>query len=121
MEQITEAIDPLNGIKNYKLKDREVKYIPPKYNPETGEFLGIYETIGFLVVRGDPFEVFLNYGYDQKFCIQPLAKKILSCFCGTMFNRHKQLVESGRMNLEMSQLFFYLPSITDRSEEINQY
>ena len=34
-----------------------------------------------------------------------------------MFNRHKLLVESG----EMSQLLSCLPSITDRSKEINQY
>ena len=38
-----------------------------------------------------------------------------------MFNRHKLLVESGEMNIKTSKLFFYLPSITDRSEEINQY
>ena len=29
-----------------------------------GNFLGLYETIGFLILCGDPFEVFLNYGYD---------------------------------------------------------
>ena len=71
-------MDAPTDIKNYELKDGEVKYICPKCNPETGEFLGIYETIGFLVVRGDPFEVFLNYGYvpqKSKVCIRPLGNK----------------------------------------------
>ena len=38
-----------------------------------------------------------------------------------MFNRHKILVESGKVGAEMSKMFFYLPSITDRSVEINQF
>ena len=38
-----------------------------------------------------------------------------------MFNQHKQLIESGEIDLGMSKLFFYLPSITDGSAEINQY
>ena len=122
--QIIEAMNPPNDIKNYKVKNPEVKHLRPKYNPETGEFLGISETIGFLVVRGDPFEVFLNYGYNlekSKILYSTFRKKNPSSFCGTMFNRQKQLVESGEVDLKMSQLLFYLPSITDRSEEINQY
>ena len=62
--QIIESSDPPVEIKNYECKDREVKYLRPKYDHGTVNFLGIYETIGFLVLRGDPFEVFLNYGYD---------------------------------------------------------
>ena len=103
-----------NDIKNYKLKDREVKYLRAKYNSETGESVGIYETIGFLIVHGDSFEVFLNYGYDpekSKILYSTFRKKTPSSFCGTMFNRHKRLVQSGEMILEMSQLFFYFPSI----------
>ena len=37
----------------------------PKYNPETGEFLRLYETVGFMVVRRSPEEVFFKYGYDK--------------------------------------------------------
>ena len=32
--------------------------IRPKYNAETGEFLGLYETVGFMVVRGSPLRSF---------------------------------------------------------------
>ena len=37
----------------------------PYYDPMTSEFLGLYNTVGFLVVRGDEEEHFLNYGYDE--------------------------------------------------------
>lgn len=40
--------------------------VRPKYNPDTGEFLGLYETVGIIVVRGSPKELFFNYGYDRK-------------------------------------------------------
>ena len=38
-----------------------------------------------------------------------------------MFNRHRQMVESGERESEYSKLHFFLTSITDRSEEINKY
>ena len=33
----------------------------PKYDTSTGEFKGLHETIGVLVVRGAPDEIFFNY------------------------------------------------------------
>ena len=50
---------------SYVLKENEVRIVRPKCNPETEEFLGLYETVGFMVVRGSPEEVFFNYGYDK--------------------------------------------------------
>ena len=117
-------MDPPNDIKNYELKEGKVKYFRPIYNLKTGEFLGIYETISFFVVRGDPFEVFLNYGFDpekSKILYSSFRKKVYSSFCGTMFNRYKQIIDSGKVDQKMSKMYFYLPSITDRSEEVNQY
>ena len=40
--------------------------VRPKYDPEKGEFKGLYETIGYLIVGGSPEEVFFNYGYDKE-------------------------------------------------------
>ena len=74
-------------------------------------------------MRGDPFEVFLSYGYDaerSKVLYSSFKHKIPSSFSGTLFNRHIKLVEKSN-DLEMSQLFFFLPSITDRKESLNQY
>ena len=48
----------------FKIKEDEAKYYCPRYDANTGKFLGLYEILGFLVVRGDPFEVFLSYRYD---------------------------------------------------------
>ena len=98
--------------------------IRPKYNSETGEFLGLYETVGFLVVRDDAEEIFLNYGFDKeksKVLYSHYKRKIPSAFCGTVFNLHRTMIESGGLDLDFSQLLFFLPSVTDRPEEINQY
>ena len=43
-------------------------------------------------------------------------------FCDTFFNRHRIQYESGAFaNNEFSNVYFFLPSITDRSEERNRY
>ena len=110
-------------MKTYECKEDKVKYYRPKYDRNTGKFLGLYETVGLLVVRGDPFEVFLSHGYDakkSKVLYSSFKRKIPSSFSGMLFNRHIQLIESSD-DLEMSQLFFFLPSTTDRKESLNQY
>ena len=38
-----------------------------------------------------------------------------------MFNSHKGLVESGEVTSDRFCIYFFLLSVTDRSEEINQY
>lgn len=59
--QIMEAINPPENTENYVCKDREVKYYRPRYDVSTGQLLGLYETIGYFVVRRDDDEHFLNY------------------------------------------------------------
>lgn len=63
--QIVEASNLPEEISTYVLKENEVKMIRPKYNPETGKFLGLYEMVRFMVVRKSPEEVFFNYGYNK--------------------------------------------------------
>ena len=122
--QIIEASNLPQDIQNYELQDREVKYLLPKYNPEIGDFQGLCETIGFIVVRGDTEEIFLNHGYEQlksKVLHSTYRQKIPNSFCGTMFNCHKTLIECGDVDQGFSHLYFFLPSITDKSESVNQY
>ena len=38
-----------------------------------------------------------------------------------MFSRHRLMFESGELDTEFPRLYFFLPSIHDRSEEINQH
>ena len=98
--------------------------IRPKYNAETREFLGSYETVGFMVVRGSPDEVFLNYGYDKgkpKVLYSHCRRRIPNTFSGSIFNRYRAIIETGQIDWEFSNIYFFLPSIIDRSEDINQY
>ena len=97
--------------------------VRPKYNSEIGEFLGLYETVGFLVVRGDAGDIFLNCGFDKeksKVLYSQYRRKIPNASCGNMFNRHR-MIESGELDSDISQLHVLLPSVTDKFEEINQY
>ena len=98
--------------------------IRPKYNRSTGQFKGLYETIGILVLRRAPEEIVFNYGYDQnksKILYSHYRRKIPSSFSGTIFNRHQNMIENGEVENNYSNLYYFLPSITDRSEEINKY
>ena len=98
--------------------------IRPKYNAQTGEFLGLYETVGFMVVRGSLDDVFFNYGYNKdksKVLYLHYKRRIPNSFSGTIFNRHRVMVETDDIDSEFSNIYLFLPSITDRSEDINQY
>ena len=109
MGQIHESANLPSDIQSYECKEDEVKYYRPKYNRDTGKFLGLYEAVGFLVVRGDPFEVFLPYGYDaekSKVLYATFKRKIPSSFGSMLFNRHVKVLENSD-DLEMSQLFFF--------------
>ena len=118
--QIHESANPPSDIKNCVCEKDEVKYYRSRYDRDTGKFLGLYETVGFLVVRRDPYEMFLSYGYDaekSKVLYSSFKHKIPSSFSGTLFKQHIKLIEST----DMPQVFFFLPSITDRKENLNQH
>ena len=122
--QIVEAANPPEDISTYVLKENKVKMIRPKSNAETGEFLGLYETVRFMVVRGSPDEVFFNYGYSKdksKVLYLYYRRRIPNSFSGTIFNRHRAMIETGEIDSDFSNIYFFLLSITDRSEDINQY
>ena len=42
-------------------------------------------------------------------------------FSGTFFNRHRIQYESGALQTKFSQIYYFLPSITDLVEEINRH
>ena len=101
-----------------------MKMVRPCYDPETSEFKRLYETIGYLLVRGSPEEVVFNHGYDEeksKVLYLYYRRRILNSFSGTIFNMHCIQIESGEIDGDSSRIFFPLLAITDSSEEINQY
>ena len=96
--QVNECLNPPEDLHSYECRDREVKMYRPKYDTMMGAFLGLYETVGYIMVRGDPQEHFLDYGFCQK------KSKILhfhykkhtpNSFSGTFFNCHIVQYESG--------------------------
>lgn len=54
-----------SDIDSYQRKENEVEMYCAKYKFSTGQFLGLHETVGLIVVTGDDDEVFFNYGYDK--------------------------------------------------------
>ena len=55
-----------SDLKNYYLKPDEVRILKPKYDLQSGLFLGIIESIGQVVVRSDENAIFMDYGFDEK-------------------------------------------------------
>ena len=112
-------------IGSYELKDNEVKILRPKYNPISGEFLGIEYCVAFVTVRNDPEEQFFDYGYhkeNSKVLYSTRKLKVPNSFKTTIFGRHRMQYEGGAFDEQkFSKLFFYLPYTVDRNEKINKY
>ena len=122
--QVNECLDPPENLKTYEPKDREVILYRPRYDTVTDHFEGIYETLGYIMVRGDSNEHFLDYGFckkNSKILYSYHEKRMPSSFTGTFFNRHGIQCKSGALNTDFSEVFFFLPSMTDCIEEINRY
>ena len=85
---------------------------------------GLYETIAYIVLRGSPEEVFFSYSYNHeksKTLYLHYRRRIQNFFSGTIFNRHRAMIESGKVECNLSNIYFYLPSINNKSENFNQY
>ena len=61
--QVIKCLNPPENISNYVCQDREVNIYRLKYDTVTGTFLVLYETLGYLNVRDDPNEHFLDYEF----------------------------------------------------------
>ena len=113
-----ENIDEL--IKNDK---KLVKIYMPMYDIPTGKFVGVKESVGYIMIRNQEDEVFLSYGFSSEhsatlYCYQ--KQPIPNIFRRTAFNTHK-LSTYLENKVQKSDICFYLPSITDRKESINRY
>ena len=109
LAQIVEASNPPQEVSSFTLKEGKLKTARPWYNDETGEFLALYETFGYMVVRGSPEEVFVNYGFDKensKVLYSHYMRTIPNAFYGTMFNRHDVMVKSGEVDSDRSGYLF---------------
>ena len=95
------------------------------YDLATGEFKGIREQVTYIILRGDQHEIFFSYGFDKsksQILYSYSKNQIPDAFVSTAFRRHySEVVNEKKGKEDSSSLFFFLPSITDRKEEINQW
>ena len=123
--QLITAANQPTDIENYVCKDNEVKLFCCIYDLVTGEFQGIREHLTYIVLRGDQHEIIFSYGYDKsksQILYSYSKNQIPDAFVSTAFRRHfSEVVNDKKEKEDSSSLFFFLPSITDRKEEINQW
>ena len=122
--QLITAANQPTEIENYVCKDNEVKLFCCIYDLAAGEFNGIREQLA-CILRGDQHKIFFSYGYDKsksQILYSYSKNQIPDAFVSTTFRRHfSQVVNEKKEKEDSSSLFFFLPSITDRKEEINQW
>ena len=106
-----------SDINAYECKENEVKLWCCIHDLTTGEFQGVREQLAYIVLRGDKGEVFFSCGFDST----KSKNKIPGAFVSTAFKAHySEIRNEERDNEDSSSLFFFLPSITNRKESINQ-
>ena len=122
--QLRIAANQPKDINDYSCKENEVKLLSCVYDLESGDFKGLRLMLAYIVLRGDDDEVFFSYGFNKakSSVLYSYAKQqIPDTFITTSFKKHFQEVVNEKKNEDYSKMFYYLPSISDRKEEINQY
>ena len=122
--QLIIAANQPKDIANYTCLKNEVKLLSCVYDIETGQFKGIREQMAFIVLRGDANETFLSYGFDKlksKLLYSFSKQQIPNAFVSVAFKNHFEEIMNGDRSESSSSLFYFLPSISDRKEEINQH
>ena len=122
--QLIVAANQPENIHEHSFKENEVMLLCCVYNLKTGVFEGLRPMLAYIVLRGDEDEVFFSYGYQKSkstVLYSYQKQQIPDTFIATSFKRHFQEVVNEKKNEDYSKMFYYLPSISDRKEEINQY
>ena len=123
--QLIIAANQPKDIANYVCLKNEVKLLSCVYEIETGQFKGIREQLAFIVLRGDVEETFLSYGFDKlksKLLYSFSKQQIPNAFVSVAFKNHfEKIINGDRSESSSSSLFYFLPSTSDRKEEINQH
>ena len=122
--QLIIAANQPKDIDTYVCSKNEVKLLSCVYDIESGQFKGIRKQMAFIVLRGDPDETFLSYGFDKiksKLLYSFSKQQIPNAFVSVAFKKHFEQIMSGDDRDETSSLFYFLPSVSDRKEDINQH
>ena len=122
--QLIVAANQPKDIANYTCLKNEVKLLSCLYDIESGDFKGIREQLAFIVLRGDSDETFLSYGFDKmksKLLYSFSKQQIPDAFVSVAFKKHFDEIMNEKRDDSSSSLFYFLPSVSDRKEEINQH
>ena len=122
--QLIVAANQPKDIANYTCLKNEVKLLSCVYDVESGNFKGIREQVAFIVLRGDSDETFLSYGFDKmksKLLYSFSKQQIPDAFVSVAFKKHFDEIMNEKRSDSSSSLFYFLPSVSDRKEEINQH
>ena len=122
--QLIIAANQPKDIETYVCLKNEVKLLSCVYEIESGQFKGIREQVAFIVLRGDSDETFLSYGFDKiksKLLYSFSKQQIPNAFVSVAFKKHFEQIMNDDNRDETSSLFYFLPSVSDRKEEINQH
>ena len=124
MGQLIFAANQPKDISEYVCQANEVKLLSCVYDLETGDFKGIRLMLAYIVLRGDQEEIFFSYGYDKnksKILYSYSKQQIPDAFISTAFKKHFNEIMNEKRDEDSSTLFYFLPSISDRKEAINQW
>ena len=122
--QLIFAANQPKDISQYECLPNQVKLLFSVYDLESGEFKGVRLQLAYIILRGDEHEIFFNYDYDKsksKVLFSYSKQQIPDAFISTSFKRHFNEVMNEIRNEDSSSLFYFLPSISDRKETINQW
>ena len=123
--QLIVAANQPKDIATYVCNKNEVKLHCCIYDLDNGEFKGVRELLVYIMLRGDKDEIFSSYGFDKsksQILHSYSKQQIPDAFIATAFKKYyNEIINEKKENEDSSLLFFYLPSITDRKEEINQW
>ena len=123
--QIIIAANQPEDISNYVCAPNEVKLYTCIYDLTNSEFQVVTEQLAYIVLRGDAEEVIFSYGFDSakaKVLYSVSKEKIPDAFVSTCFKKHfSEIMNERRDKEDHFTLFYYLPSITDWKESINQW
>ena len=122
--QIIPASNQPKDILKYECQANEVKLLSCIYDLETGDFKGLRQQLAYIVLRGHENELFLSYGFNQnksQILYSYSKQQIPKAFISTSFKKHFNEIMNEKRNEDSSSLFYFLPSISDRKEVINQW
>ena len=112
-------------IDEYVCKKNEIKFITCPYDTTTGIFNGFRLQFAYVILRGDKEESFFSYGVNSKksTVFYSLSEEIIPNTIVSPFSKKdfSGIMDERQQKEESSTLYFFLPSITDRSEKINKF